>query len=145
LATGFYPNIRKLKKVTNKYWTWPQTYLNYSIDIRFTNIRRQYISRLTSSLKKDSIHISFRFYMHLQAAILFAQEIGKFFSLTTENLLNPICQLWHNIKVFKYQRWILEWCSFYVYPLKKSQISWHCPFKYCIFPHSFQIAKIFEF
>jgi hypothetical protein len=39
--------------------------------------------------------------MHLQAAILFAQEIGKFSPLPAWNLLNSISQLWHNIKFVK--------------------------------------------
>ncbi len=67
--------------------------------------------------------------MHLQAAILFAQEIGKFFALTALDLLNWITPRWHNIKILN-QRWISKRCSSYVYPLKNPQISWNCSFKW---------------
>jgi hypothetical protein len=39
--------------------------------------------------------------MHLQGATLFAQEIGKFFALTTWNILNSVSQQSHNIKILK--------------------------------------------
>ncbi len=86
-ATNFYLNIRKPEKVANKYWNWLPTYLNYYvINIRLTNIRQQDYTVLTNRWKKYCIRISCRFFMHLQAAILFAQEIGIFFVLTAWNL-----------------------------------------------------------
>ncbi len=39
--------------------------------------------------------------MHLQAAVLFAKEIGTFFALTTWNLINSISQRRHNTKTLK--------------------------------------------
>jgi hypothetical protein len=39
--------------------------------------------------------------MHLQAAILFAQEIGTFFALTAWNPFNSTSQLRHYIKITK--------------------------------------------
>jgi hypothetical protein len=39
--------------------------------------------------------------MPLQAAFLFAKEIGKFFAVTTLDLLNWITQWRHDIKIFK--------------------------------------------
>jgi hypothetical protein len=67
--------------------------------------------------------------MHLQAAFLFAKEIGKFFSLTALDLLNWITQWWHDIKIQKFQGWISKRFYSYVYPLKNYQISWNCSFK----------------
>jgi hypothetical protein len=86
-ATNFYLNIWKPEKVANKYWNWLPTYLNYYvINIRLTNIRQQDYTVLTNRWKKFCIRISYRFFMHLQAAILFAQEIGNCFVLTAWNL-----------------------------------------------------------
>jgi hypothetical protein len=39
--------------------------------------------------------------MDLQAALLFAKEIGKFFALTAWKILNSISQRQHNAKSFK--------------------------------------------
>jgi hypothetical protein len=71
-AIVFYPS-------DNNYQNWLPTYLIFSaIDIRLTKTRRLYIYR-TNSWEAYCIRISYRFKMHLQAAFLFAQEIGKFF------------------------------------------------------------------
>ncbi len=95
------PNIYQLKslgnsffiQVTNNYQRWLPTYLIFSaIDIRLTNIRRLYIYLITNSREEYCICISYRFLMHLKAAFLFAQEIGKFFALTALDLLNWITQ-----------------------------------------------------
>ncbi len=69
-------------RVTKNYRNWLSTYLIFSaIDIWLTNIQRLYIYRITNSWEEYCIHISYRFQMHLQAAFLFAQEIGKFFCI----------------------------------------------------------------
>jgi hypothetical protein len=76
-------------RVTNNYRNWLPTYLVFSaIDIRLTNIRRLYFNRITKSRVEYCIRISYKFLMHLQAAFLFAQQIGKFFALTALELLN---------------------------------------------------------
>ncbi len=58
--------------------------------------------------------------MHLQAAFLFAQEIGKFFALTALDLLNWITQWRHNIKILKISAMDLETVLFLYIPIKKS-------------------------
>jgi hypothetical protein len=66
-------------RVTNNYRNWLQAYLIFSAtDIWLTNIRRLYIYRVTNSREDYCIRIINRFYIHLQPAFLFAQEIGKF-------------------------------------------------------------------
>jgi hypothetical protein len=76
-------------RVTKNYQNWLLTYLIFfAIDIRLTSIRQLYIYRITNSQEEYCIRISYRFWMHLQAAFLFAQEIGKFFALTALDLLN---------------------------------------------------------
>ncbi len=81
-------------QVTNNYRNWLPTYLIFSAIyvttqyIRLTKIRRLYIYRITNNQEEYCIRISHRFQMHLQAAFLFAKEIGKFFAVTTLDLLN---------------------------------------------------------
>ncbi len=58
--------------------------------------------------------------MHLQAAILFAQEIGKFFALTALDLLNWITPWRHNIKMLKLPAMDLETMLFLCISIKKS-------------------------
>jgi hypothetical protein len=53
--------------------------IGYMDTVPFLTIGKPDISR---------IRISYRFYMHLQAAFLFAKEIGTFFALTALDLLN---------------------------------------------------------
>jgi hypothetical protein len=49
-------------QVTNKYRNWLKTYLIFSaIDIRLTNIRQQYIYRITNSWEEYCIRISYIF------------------------------------------------------------------------------------
>ncbi len=57
--------------------------------------------------------------MHLQAAFLFAQEIGKFFALTALDLLNGITQWRYNIKVLKILAVDLEAMFFQCLSIKK--------------------------
>ncbi len=107
------PNIYQLKvqvsrkqffiRVTKNYQNWLPTYLIFSaIDIRLTNIRLLYIYRIANSREEYCIRISYRFQMHLQLAILFAQEIGKFFALTALDLLtrlnNSMTTQYKNVK-----------------------------------------------
>jgi hypothetical protein len=76
-------------RVTNNYQNWLPTYLIFSaIDIQLANIWRLCIYRITNSQEEYCIRTSYRFWMHLQAAFLFAKEIGKFFALMTLDLLN---------------------------------------------------------
>ncbi len=80
-------------RVTNNYQNWLPTYLIFSaIDTWLTNIRRLCIYRITNCQEECCIRIFYRFQMHLQAAILFAKEIGKFFALIASDLLNRITQ-----------------------------------------------------
>ncbi len=66
--------------MTNKYWNWLPTYLNFSaIYIQLSNIRWQNISLHTNSQKKHCVCIFYRFQVHFQAAVLFATEIEKLF------------------------------------------------------------------
>jgi hypothetical protein len=67
--------------------------------------------------------------MHLQAAFLFAQEIGKFFVLTALDLLNRITQWRHNRKNFRISAVDLETMLFLCISIKNTQISWNCLFK----------------
>jgi hypothetical protein len=57
--------------------------------------------------------------MHLQAALLFAKEIGKFFALTTWNLLNSISQRQHNAKPSKLSAVDLDKILFLCTSIKK--------------------------
>ncbi len=107
--------------VTNNYRNWLPTYLIFSaLDIRFTNIRRLYIYRITNSQAEYCIRISYRFQMHLHAAFLFAREIGKFFALTALDLLNLITQLRHNIKTLQISAVDLKTMLFLCISIKKS-------------------------
>jgi hypothetical protein len=85
-ATVFYPGDQKLPKLAADL---PNLFCE---DIRLTNIRRLHIYHITNSWEEYCIRISYRFYMHLQAAFLFAQEIGKFLALTALDLLSGITQ-----------------------------------------------------
>ncbi len=58
--------------------------------------------------------------MHLQAVILFAQEIGKFFAITGLDLLNWIIQWRHNIKILKISAVDLKTVLFLCISIKKS-------------------------
>jgi hypothetical protein len=57
--------------------------------------------------------------MHLQAAFLFAKEIGKFFALTTLDLLKWITQWRHDIKILKISAVDLETMLFQCISIKK--------------------------
>ncbi len=58
--------------------------------------------------------------MHLQAAILFAQETGKFFALTALDLLNWITPWRHDIKMLKISAMDLETMLILCISIKKS-------------------------
>jgi hypothetical protein len=55
----------------------------------------------------------------LQAAILFAQEIGTFSALTAWTLLNSISQFWHDIKFVKISAVDLGTMLFLLISIKK--------------------------
>ncbi len=60
--------------------------------------------------------------MHFQAAVLFAQEIGKFFFINRIKSLKFNISLWHNVKYFlNISGGSQNDAPFYVYSLTKSK------------------------